>query len=68
MSATWILTGLSLFGAFLNIKKHRACFWIWAFTNASWAIVDFWYGLYSQGVLFSIYFILAVYGWYSWKQ
>ena len=42
---TWILTILAIVGVILNIQKKRICFFIWAFTNASWAVVDFWKGI-----------------------
>ena len=68
MKWTWILTGLSILGVILNIKKKRICFWIWAFTNAAWMVVDLLMGIYSQAALFAIYFILAIWGILEWKK
>jgi nicotinamide riboside transporter PnuC len=65
---TWLLTGLSLIGVILNIRKLRACFYIWLFTNAAWMIVDFHKGLPAQGCLFAIYVILAIWGIVAWKK
>lgn len=65
---TWILAGLSIFGVILNIKKVRWCFWIWAFTNAGWAVVDFIMGIYAQATLFVVYFALAVWGIIAWRK
>jgi membrane protein implicated in regulation of membrane protease activity len=65
---TWILTILSVIGVIANIYKKQWCFIIWAFTNFTWAIVDFANGLPEQGVLFSIYFILAIWGLYQWRK
>lgn len=45
---TWGLTVLSLVGVVLNIYKKQVCFYIWAGTNATWAIVDYHAGLFSQ--------------------
>ena len=64
----WVLTGLSLVGVVLNIKKQKACFIIWGFTNAVWAVIDFKAGLPAQGVLFSVYFCLAVWGFIAWLK
>jgi nicotinamide riboside transporter PnuC len=64
----WILTALSLAGVILNIKKKKSCFIIWAFTNFSWAIVDFRAGLHAQSALFTIYFCLAVWGLIEWGR
>ena len=65
---TAILTILALIGVVLNIKKKAACFYIWLFTNASWAVIDFYKGIPMQGVLFTIYTGLAVYGILEWRE
>jgi len=65
---TWIIMLLSLTGTWLNIKKKTACFVIWTFTNASWAIYDFSIGAYAQSALFTIYTGLALYGIYEWRK
>jgi len=65
---TWLLTAFSILGVVLNIQKRRCCFWIWAGTNGSWAVVDYWHGIYAQAALFTIYFGLAIYGLYSWNK
>jgi len=65
---TWLLTILSLVGVVLNIKKARACFYIWAFTNAAWAVIDYRAGLLAQSALFAVYFALALWGIASWRK
>ena len=65
---TWLLTILSIIGVILNIKRKKVCFIIWAFTNASWAIIDFIKDIPAQGVLFTIYFILAIWGIIEWRN
>lgn len=65
---TTALTILALIGVVLNIKKQVACFWIWLVTNISWAVVDFYKGIPLQGVLFSVYACLAVYGIWEWSK
>lgn len=64
---TWILTVLSLIGVILNIRKNHNCFYIWAVTNATWAFIDFSANIPAQGVLFTIYFLLALWGIWEWK-
>ena len=64
----WILTGLSIIGVILNIKKRRECFICWMVSNGCWAVVDFYHGIYAQSVLFAIYFCLAIYGIKEWKK
>ena len=63
----WINATLSLLGVVLNIHKKRSGFAIWMGTNASWAIIDWRAGLYAQSVLFAVYFVLAVWGYWKWK-
>jgi nicotinamide riboside transporter PnuC len=64
----WIVTGFSLLGTVLNIKKKRICFTIWLFTNLAWTVYDFYIKNYPQAVLFAIYTILAIYGIYEWRK
>lgn len=63
----WLLTALSLIGVVLNIKKRREGFICWIFTNAAWAIIDFQAGIPAQGALFTVYFVLAVWGLIEWR-
>jgi len=63
-----ILVVLSISGVILNNHKRIECFYIWMFTNASWFVVDLYYGIYPQAVLFFIYFILAVHGLITWRK
>ena len=64
---TGILTALSILGVVLNIRRLRSCFAVWAVTNLSWAAVDFYREIWAQGILFLIYFGLAIYGIWAWK-
>ena len=66
--ASWPLTGASLLGVVLNIQKKRSCFFIWAGTNLSWTIVDLLRGIPAQALLFFIYFLLALWGVFKWKD
>lgn len=65
---SWIITVLSLIGVILNIKKKRACFYIWAVTNAAWTIIDWEKGIPAQASLFFIYFLLALWGIWEWRK
>ena len=65
---TWSLTIAAIIGVILNIKKMRSCFYIWAVTNFSWAVVDFYKEIYAQSALFGIYFLLALYGIFEWRK
>ena len=64
----WVISLAALVGVVLNIRKHVACFWVWAFTNASWAWLDWSNGLYSQAALMAVYFVLSLWGIWSWSR
>jgi len=64
---TTTLSILALIGVVLNIKKHRACFYIWSVTNFGWFIVDIYKEIYAQAGLFFVYFLLALWGIYAWR-
>jgi hypothetical protein len=66
--ATWLLAVVSLVGTYLNIKKQKACFVIWRFTNALRVLYDFSIGAYAQAALMLCYFVLAVHGFYEWRK
>lgn len=63
---SWSISSLALLGVVLNIRKHPACFAIWMFTNAAWAVIDLAHGIYAQATLMAIYCMLSVYGFWSW--
>jgi ABC-type amino acid transport system permease subunit len=65
---TWAITIASLIGVVANIYHKRWCFHIWFFTNSAWAIIDFYRGIPAQGVLFTIYTALAIWGIFKWKE
>lgn len=64
----WLVAFASLVGVVLNIRRNRACFYVWAATNAAWTLVDIHHGVYAQAALQAVYFGLAIWGLYEWKQ
>ena len=64
----WLTAVAALIGVWLNIRKHVASFWIWAFTNATWACVDYQHGIYPQAALQAVYFMLSLYGIWKWTM
>lgn len=67
-NAMWLVTGASIVGTVLNIKKKRVCFIIWLITNSLWCAYDLWIGAYAQSALFAVYVGLAIWGIISWKR
>jgi len=64
----WIVAILSIIGVILNIYKNKWCFILWAITNFFWVVIDYQQGLYAQAFLFTVYFVLALWGLYRWKK
>lgn len=64
---SWLVACLSLLATVLNVRRIRACFFLWFVTNSFWAAHDFTHGLPSRGCLMTIYVALAVQGWLAWR-
>lgn len=64
---TWALAAVSLLATFLNARRRRVCFVLWLGTNAAWAAIDLAHGLPAQAALHAAYFVLAIYGLWSWR-
>lgn len=63
-----IFTIISVIGVILNIYKRQECFIVWAITNFAWAIYDFRIGAWEQGILFSVYVVLSIWGLIKWQK
>lgn len=68
MNWTWILVVMGVVGVVLNNHKNKWCFAVWGVNSVAWCIIDWYHGIYSQAVLFFIYFLLAVHGWWKWTR
>jgi len=66
--AMWLVTILSIIGTVLNIKHKRSCFAYWMVTNATWTVYDIYKDALPQAALMAVYFALAVWGWFAWKD
>jgi nicotinamide riboside transporter PnuC len=64
----WATSVASLVGVLVNIRGHVACFWIWAVTNAVWAVADWQHGLPQQAAVQAVYFGLSIYGIRRWSR
>ena len=65
-TVSWITSAVALVGVFLNIKKDKRCFMIWAVTNFVWTFVDMDKGIYAQAALQLVYCYLSLYGLATW--
>lgn len=65
---SWLFAGIALIGVILNIYKLRSCFWVWIVSNAGNAVYAATREAWSLAVLFSIYFVLAIWGVVKWRR
>ncbi len=68
MNWTIIITIASIIGTVANIYRKRWCFAVWLCTNAFWFAYDAYHGLWSQALLFAVYFGLSVHGLVKWTK
>ncbi len=64
----WLLTGLSLAGTWFNIQKSILGWYIWGVANLGWVFSFIQKGMLAEATLFSIYFILCIYGIGKWRR
>lgn len=64
----WMITMVALLGTLLNAKQDRRGFLLWMISNTGLATWNFSIGEYAQATLFSIYLVLAVYGFFTWTK
>ena len=64
----WALAGFSLVGVVLNVRRNRACFYVWAITNSAWVAVNISHGLPQRAALDAVYLGLALWGIRAWGR
>jgi nicotinamide riboside transporter PnuC len=64
----WLLAALSITGTVFNVKKKVACFYIWAFGEIFWVILDLKNGCYGRVFLDAVHFGMAIWGIYGWRK
>ncbi|HRU05202.1 MAG TPA: nicotinamide mononucleotide transporter [Candidatus Brocadiia bacterium] len=63
----WPAVLLSLAGTVANIQRKRWSFLCWIVANAAWAAYNVSLRIWSQATLMTVYLLLSVWGWYSWR-
>lgn len=64
--AKWLLVALGVIGAGMNAWGLRASFLVWIVANGGMVGWNARAGRWPDVVLFSIYLITAVIGWWRW--
>ncbi|MGN1043561.1 MAG: nicotinamide mononucleotide transporter [Acutalibacteraceae bacterium] len=63
-----VMSVIALAGTLMNAERNKWGFIFWLCSNLYMSVRFFVIGEYAQGVLFFVYFILAIRGIYSWTK
>lgn len=61
-------TALSILGMWLLAHKYIEQWWFWFVVNIVSCGLYLWKGLYPTSVLFAIYSVISVFGYFKWKR
>lgn len=55
-------------GVLINARRDHRCFYLWIYSNAVWASIDWIQGEYPRALLMTFYFFFAFYALRTWKK
>lgn len=61
-------TSLSILGMWLLAQKYVEQWWFWFVVNIVSCGLYLWKGLYPTSILFAIYSVISVFGYFKWKK
>mgnify|MGYP001315146343 CR=1 FL=1 len=61
-------TALSILGMWLLARKYLEQWWVWFVVNIVSCGLYVWKGLYPTSILFAIYSVISVFGYFKWKR
>lgn len=64
----WLFVLSSLIGNYLNIRKNIWCFAFWIICDGYFAYHNIIIAEYEEAVLFIIYGLFAIWGFYCWRK
>ena len=64
----WFITLIALTGTLLNAKKNKYGFVLWMISNLYLCLYNLMIAEFPLSVLFGIYWLLAIYGYYKWDE
>jgi nicotinamide riboside transporter PnuC len=62
------MTFIAIIGTILNIRKMKLGFFFWTISNGFWAIHNVLIEEYAQAILYLVFLVLAVWGFFSWNS
>ncbi|OJV86651.1 MAG: hypothetical protein BGO34_03995 [Bacteroidia bacterium 44-10] len=61
-------TALSILGMWMLAQKYVEQWWFWFVVNIISCGLYVWKGLYPTSILFAIYSVISVFGYFKWKR
>ena len=61
-------TSLSILGMWLLAQKYIEQWWFWFAVNIVSFGLYIWKGLYPTSILFAIYSVISIFGYFKWKK
>ncbi len=60
-------TALSIVGMWMLARKYIEQWWVWCIVDAASSALYIYKGLYLTAILYAVYAIIAIFGYYKWK-
>jgi hypothetical protein len=65
----WILSGISILGAILNIQKKAICFIVWTIANIGWMTLALFEPKFRPQIpLWVVFTLTNIWGYLEWKK
>ncbi|MBQ4277598.1 MAG: nicotinamide mononucleotide transporter [Bacteroidaceae bacterium] len=61
-------TTLSIIAMWMLSRKYIEQWWVWLVVDAVSSGLYIYKGIYGRSILYVIYTIMAIYGWYTWQK
>lgn len=63
-----LTTALSVVGLWMLSRKYIEQWWVWLVVDAISSALYVYKGIYARALLYAIYTVIAVYGYYAWRR
>ena len=61
-------TALSITGLWMLSRKYIEQWWVWLVVDAISSALYIYKGIYARALLYAVYTVIAVYGYYAWRR
>ena len=61
-------TALSILGMWMLARKYIEQWWVWCIVDIACCVLYIYKGLHLTAILYAVYAIIAIFGYYKWKK